>query len=313
MKVFLYNLYHNGDLLFNQPIIRNLCSNNPDHSFTMFCQYNSYMFKEIPNITVSHDLNLFVNRPTFELYFMVDNDTIAINMWIGSLATHSSITQMNIDQVDCNIPNYVVAFKRVIENIQETHPILLTMDDYKEECYEPIIPTADIPLFWEWNQTRSPLSKLIFYYNFLPKSGQYVPVLDHDELVLELSKAFPQYIFLIPTISNELEIEIQGQGITNIMDCSKSFDCHENITCDNLAKLEMIVEECDYSIHFDIGACFYYINKKSSQSKNTILHVSKGSRYYDSIYSSFSYLQHKMRHVQANHAADVYLKLQDIL
>ena len=30
MNILLYNNFHIGDLLFNQPIIKNLCKNNPN-------------------------------------------------------------------------------------------------------------------------------------------------------------------------------------------------------------------------------------------------------------------------------------------
>ena len=53
MIIHLFNNYHNGDLFFNQPVIRNLCINNPDISFVLFCRYNTYIFKDIPNLTVN--------------------------------------------------------------------------------------------------------------------------------------------------------------------------------------------------------------------------------------------------------------------
>ena len=52
MNILLYNNFHIGDLLFNQPIIKNLCKNNPNYTFKLYCNYNTYIFKDIPNLDV---------------------------------------------------------------------------------------------------------------------------------------------------------------------------------------------------------------------------------------------------------------------
>ena len=50
MKIVLYQHFHNGDILFNQPFVRILCKNNPNYQFEYCANYNSYLFSDIPNI-----------------------------------------------------------------------------------------------------------------------------------------------------------------------------------------------------------------------------------------------------------------------
>ena len=123
MKILIYNHFHIGDLLFNQPIIRNLCNNNPQHTFTMYCNYNSYIFKDIPNLTV--DISGIFPRPPNIFFDMIDPNTISINMWIAAIASYKDITKLDLKDIECNIHNYVIAFKKMIDFIKNRY------NDYK--------------------------------------------------------------------------------------------------------------------------------------------------------------------------------------
>jgi len=313
MKILLYNTYHNGDLFFNQSIVRTLCKKNPNHSFTVVCRYNSYIFSEIQNLTISHDVQEFISRES-NLYFVIDNETIAINIWIGALFMNPAITNTTLPDLECNMSGYVKAFQSVLFHIHHELDIKIEVDEYDTMTYMPIIPKTDMSLFQDWYHNRDTTRTYVFYYNYLPKSGQYIPIQNHDVFVFELANIYPHHTFLIPTISPELEMKLHESDIKNVIDCYKQFGLHENITCDNLCALERILQVCDYSIHFDIGACFYYLNQSSITSKNTIIHVGKDSYYYDNMYTNYSdFLKHKWTFLQADDAAGVHLKLKDIL
>ena len=81
MRIHLFNHYHNGDLFLNEPIIRNLCKNNSEHTFTMFCNYNSYIFKDIPNLTIS----LQNPYPNGSQFYYFSSDILVINIWVYAL------------------------------------------------------------------------------------------------------------------------------------------------------------------------------------------------------------------------------------
>ena len=92
-KIYLYNHFHNGDIFLNQPIVRNLCKNNPQYAFTYFSMFNSFILKDIENLTV--DLkNLFVSLPFNNCenkFIKLEDGTIAINLWCG-VYIHDTIT-----------------------------------------------------------------------------------------------------------------------------------------------------------------------------------------------------------------------------
>ena len=54
-----------------------------------------------------------------DLYFLIDHETIAINIWIGAFSTHSSITKATIPDLECNMSGYVKAFQHVLQHIYQ--------------------------------------------------------------------------------------------------------------------------------------------------------------------------------------------------
>jgi hypothetical protein len=309
MKIFLYNAYNNGDLFFNQPIVKNLCVMNPNHSFTMCCRYNSFIFSDIDQLVITHDMTPFMHHIHVP-FFMIGPDTLAINLWIGALAACPEITNTAVARIECNLEEYVRSFQKLLNYIEQqtNHPILL--QDFDLDTYLPVIPRVDISTFLVWKSTQT--KTLVFYYNYQPKSNQTIPVTDHDSLLYELCQFYPNCMFIIPSVSVALEERFRKNNLFNYLDCTK-FDCKEDSTCKNLAMLEAIREECNYSIHFDIGACFYYINTKSITSKNKCIHVGANDYFYNRFITYYPFLKDKVQYLEARHVSDVYLKLQDIL
>ena len=308
MRIHLFNYYHNGDLFLNEPIIRNLCKNNPNHTFTMFCNYNSYIFKDIPNLTIS----LQSPYPNGCQFYYFSSDILVINLWIYALSYCENITSFNLSHLECNLPNYVIAFKRMLEYIYTNHHIKINFDEFFEDIL-PVVPDTDISQFIKWYNRRTD-KKLVFYYNYSPKSGQTIPF-DHDRLVINLANNFPNYIFIVPKFTEIMcnYINNKGRDSSNIISCEEKFNCIEDITCENLCKIQKIIEQCDYSIHYDIGACFYYCNKSTLTSKNIPIHISINSFYYNNLTSISLPIKNKTKLLIANNNNEAYLKLHDIL
>jgi hypothetical protein len=311
MKIILYNHYHNGDLFLNQPIVRNICFNNPLHCFTMVCKYNTYIFKDIPGLYIdSFNNNLYLNEHITNMFGRLDENTIFINLWVGPLI-NDTLSDIPLNRIECNIKSYVTNFKKILELIYDTLNINLCIDDFNQYSYLPIIPAVDISDFINWFNLKEN-KHLVFYYNYLPKSFQTIPISSHNKLITDLAVKFTNKIFIIPKITPELSILINNIGLTNIMCCSKDFNCPETVSCENLCKVERIAEMCGYSIHFDIGACFYYVNSLRAYSNTQSIHISVNNKYYNNLLEHFPQIAKKITFMEASIQDIVYLKLVDI-
>lgn len=302
-------MYNNGDLFFNQPIVKNLCKMNTNHTFTMYCRYNSFIFSDITNLTISHDLASIIHYSNTPFY-RINQDTLAINLWIGALAACRDITHTTIARIECNLEEYVQSLQRLLHYIEKVENVSILLEDYHLERYLPVIPSVDISAFLEWKSTQT--KQLVFYYNYQPKSNQTIPVTEHDSLLFELCQLYSNFIFIIPSISNTLEDRFRTNKITNYLD-GRQVGYVEDITCRNLAWAQTILDQCDYSIHFDIGACFYYIHAKSKTTKNKCIHVGANDYFYKRFITYYPFVRDKVQYLEARHVSDVYLKLQDIL
>lgn len=312
MLIHLYNNFHNGDLLFNEPVIRNLCTNNPEHTFVMFCTYNSFIFKDIPNLTVElstpYDRNIF--------FYIINPNHIAINLHIGALHNQSNITFLQLCDLELHLENYFTAFKRILNYIKNTHNIDIKFEDFSRPLYLPHIPTANISEFLSWKQNNPTKQKLVFYYNYSPKSGQQIPFDDHDIFLINLANNFTNCTFIIPKYTEKLRDYIENRinsSTPNIISCEESFNCKEDKSCENLTKLQKILENCDYSIHFDIGACFYYYNDSYLQSNNIPIHICVNEYYPNRLGQNIPEIRNKTKTIITTCIADAYLKLQDAL
>jgi hypothetical protein len=274
----------------------------------MFCKYNSYIFKDIPNLTIS----LQVPYPNGCQFYYFSSDILVINIWVYALSLCENITSFNLSHLECNLPNYVIAFKKMLEYIYLNHQIKINFEDFSDDIIS-VVPDTDISQFTNWNNSRTD-KKLVFYYNYLHQSGQNIPF-DHDRLVINLANSFSNYIFIIPKFTEIMRnyINNKGKDSSNIISCEEKFNCIEDITCENLCKIQKIIEQCDYSIHYDIGACFYYCNKSTLTSKNIPIHISINSFYYNNLTSVSLSIKNKTKLLIANNNNEAYLKLKDIL
>jgi hypothetical protein len=286
--------------------------NNPDHEFTMFCKNNSYILSDIPRLITHSTIANFVNR-VYDLFFFIDENTIAINIWIGALAAHPSITNTTLEKIECDLEEYVFAFTNLLNYMKDHHNIHIKLEEYHTSRFSPIIPPTQIDEFDTWYYGRHDNNKLVFYYNFYPKSNQKVPVVEHDTLMKEIIREHSSITFLLPTITSELEEFIKKNKITNAIDCSKQFNCPENITSETLSKFEKIAEKCDYSVHFDIGGCLFYCNDHLHLGRNKVIHFSITDFFYKRLIKNCPAIESRVTFVEAKNVSEVYLKLTDIL
>jgi hypothetical protein len=318
MKVHFYNYAHNGDHFLVQPIVRNLCLNNPDIDFTLYCNYNTYIYSNIPNLKIY--IAALYPPPTDCTFFRkVDDNTIAFNLWIGALLFGFYQKHVNsnttLHDIECSMAEYMNIFRHLLEYVKNTYNISLNFEKYSEDKYLPIIPECNISLFHEWNKNRTNTKKLIFYYNYQRRSGQILPFYEHDDFIINIAEQCPQYIFILPMFTQRLDdyVKSKPEGDVNIINCEKMFNCIETISCENLCKIQKICNQCDYSIHYDIGPCLYYVNNETPTSKNIPIHVTAFPLYSKNILADCPKIRTKTIVVEAHNPHEANTKLREIL
>lgn len=290
MLFIFYNTFSNGDYFMSRSLVKSISEQNKDHQFKIFTNFNSYLFRDIENLEYMTDpmipfghpekynLYLFFRQFDKEPYIRLNKDVILINTCCSGL---NAFIGRN---AECDVIALGEAMKRCLSFIESREKILLQFN-YTLTDLLPSLPSTDISSFLEWKKDKS---NLVFYYNYLSKTGAKLPIVpksehdydDHDEVVLRLSNTFPEKTFLLPRVTPALKDR------PNIVSCEELFDCPELPSCENLCKLIRIANLCDVSIHFDIGACFYYLHSQIFEGTNKIIHVGVTSMYYDLLYKS---------------------------
>ena len=303
MKIHLYNLYHIGDLFFNQSTVKNICQSNAKHQITMYCLYNFEIFRDIPNLKVEH----VQSHPQWEIlqqnhpFTRLDHETLAINLHICAV---SLVSGYQLDQLELKLYNFQCALQNMFCHINDLFKTDLVLTSLSKNELIPILPEVSINAFLSWYADKND-KQLVFYYNYLPKSGQTISFTNHNSIIIHLATTFPDTYILLPTIDSQLQYMIDTKCLTKIINCKEQFECYETESCKNIIQLTKISEYCNYSIHFDTGACFYYINTNTYHSKNTILHVAINTYYYNKLISNYTdddtiIINNKIKFIEAN-------------
>lgn len=308
-NINFYNLYHHGDLFFTQPIVKNICNNNKQYKFTLYCIYNSFIFSNITNLRVEHTIceSILNNKST--QFFFANNNTLFINMWVGCVNKDTCSTKKKLLQIECNLREQVEYFTAVFDYLKTRHSIVINIDPFDSVKYLPILPSVKLTDFHKWNGSRNKIRKKIFYFNYAPKSSQRLSVksTQHETVLKKLASTFSQHDFIIPNITPNLK------GISNIIDCNALFSCKETQSCENICKLHHIASLCDYAIVFDIGACFFYLNTLLLTSACQVLHIALTPRYYECITINFPNIRNKVTFIMAKDDVETCTKLYDVL
>lgn len=261
----------------------------------MYCLYNFAMFQDIPGLTVHRAQThpewyiLRNNMP----FFKIDDDTIAVNLWIATLFMNAS-SGYTQDQIECQFYNYQIALSNVFRSMMGYMNVSLSLSILNKMELIPTLPPVPMDTFTAWHQDHMN-SRLVFYYNYNPKSGQPVSFSDHTPILIRLTTEYPDTFFLVPSAGPELS------SIRNIIDCEKEFGYGPVESGENAIQLSNVADVCDYSIHFDVGACFYYLNRNLYHSKHTVLHVAIHDYYYRKLVSNFPIedpVRNKIRYIQ---------------
>jgi len=297
-KIILYNLAHIGDQLFCKSFIKQFCELNKNFDISLLINYNSFLFSDIKNlnvITPSIDNNYtniniiningidpkiitkynnndfiyhsnIINKFDVKQNYFINNDAIYINYWI---ATIHNIKDKNFSHIEANIIECNKYYNFIIDDINKKYNLNFNLINNIDEF--PIIPYTNIDNFLNF-RLKNHTKKIIFYYNYNPKSNQFFNNINHEENIKYLSNKYKDYIIccaIKPIITNNNIISIDEFGY-NI-----------DITCENVAKSYYCALNSDIVFIFDIGACWYYLNDDFQEKfKGIYFHITSNNYYY---------------------------------
>jgi len=279
MIYLFYHFGHIGDTFHSQQIIQNIIRCNSDKDILFYIPNNQFIQNDISN-------NLLIaNDKTANIIDVLEKnhkDPYILALQCDTIITiqlcANKFINYGIDICEMNPISYQDAIIQYLIEIENKSGIHFNYIPLSPTELLPKIPTTNIDSFLEWRKVNT--QPLLFYYNYLPKSSQQNPCMTEDEhlsVILHLLTINPDYLVLVP--------KYVGSN-PRIISCEKMFNCIETNTCENIYKLTKIQFLCDYSIHFDIGACEIYMNTDFFIRKNTILHFNtNGSGYADIIYN----------------------------
>jgi hypothetical protein len=265
MIYLFYHIGHIGDTFHTQRIIQNIIHCNPDKQILFYTSNNQYIQNDISNnMLVKNNetadiINLLekIHKNPYTLVLQ-NNEILTIQLGINKLINNG------IGMVEMNPISYQDAIIHFLSELKKNCDIHFNYTPLSPIEVLPKIPNTNIDLFLKWRKINK--QPLLFYYNYLPKSSQHIPCMTEDEhmcVILHILTINPDYKILVP----------KYQGLhPRIISCETTFNCVETSTCENVYKLTKIQSLCDYSVHFDIGACMTYMNTDFFTRRNTILH-----------------------------------------
>jgi hypothetical protein len=277
MIYIFYHIGHIGDTFHTQRIIQNIVHCNPDKEILFYSPNNQFIQNDISNNMLEknedtkHIIDTIeqIHKNPYTLVVKIDN-TVLIQTGINKLINHGyGVIEMNPISYQEEIIKYLEDMNKNCDfdfNYVPLSPLELL----------PKIPATNIDSFSKWRKVNT--QPLLFYYNYLPKSTQHTSCMSEEEhmsVILHILSINPEYTVLVP--------KYDGSN-PRIICCKSKFNCIESITCENVYKLTKIQQLCDYSVHFDIGACMTYMNRDFFTRRNTILHFNVyGSGYTDTL------------------------------
>lgn len=303
--VVLLNPYHIGDVLFNQKIVYYFCKSNPSYKIRVCIHRGHFLLSDIPGI--EYDTNTTLMRGfTRGKRSLFRRGTLFLNMWIFAINRTTS-------EIECNYQRVYEGFRTMLTEINARYCTQFQMPDVS--TINPIytLPYTNIDPFLTWKEHHTD-KQLVLYMNYMPQSGQPIPITSHDDVIKRLSSAHRDTIFLIANLSDTLKHYVSDNSITNLVDCVSEFDCTETESCENICKINHIMRACDYAVVFDIGACFTYADDKLFDYPHTVLHVATASFFYNCISESFNkdIFNTKVRLTLATDQESVIRTLSDI-
>ena len=276
MLYLFYHIGHIGDTFHTQRIIQNIIHCNPDKEILFYTPNNQFIQHDISNNMLEKNeetkdiigiIELIQTNP-FTLVATID-DISLIQIGINKFKNNG------FEFWEMNPISYQEVIIEYLKDIEKNCGFEIKYNPLSPLELLPKIPSTNIDSFLEWRKVNS--QPLLFYYNYLPKSAQHTSCMteeEHMSVILHILSINPKYTVLVPKYDG---------SHPQIICCKSKFNCIETITCENVYKLTKIQELCDYSVHFDIGACMTYMNRDFFTRRNTILHFNINSSGYTDI------------------------------
>ncbi len=308
-KLIFFNNFHIGDHLFCKSFIKQFCELNKDFDISLLINYNSFIFSDIPNLNIiisSDDKNynnksiinnteilniININNTNYihhsniikkfhpTINYFINDDIIYVNLWIASA---DNVENLSHKIIEANIAECNKYYNFIISHINNKYNLNINLINNIHEF--PIIPYTNIDNFLNF-KLKEHNKKIIFYYNYNPKSNQIFNI-NHDENLKLLSNKYNDYIIccaIKPNYSNDNIISIEN------------FDYDMNITCENVAKSYYCALNSDIIFICDVGACWYYLNDEFQEKFNGIsYHISNNNNYYYKLNNNYTTKKNKM-------------------
>lgn len=272
--IIFYNQWHIGDLLLSEGLVRQFCRNNPSFKYYYALCYGAYIFKDLPEINCINldETPAFKNSSQLP-YFLLNDHTLAINTWVMGILSGDWSKQ---NEYECIIHRIYEQMRANVIYMNIQYGINITLPSCNKDELLPILPKVDIERFLTWKRDKT--QKLIMYYNYNPMSGQSIGNINHDVTIFNLAMHNTDKLFIVAKLSEQLK----SANLKNIIDSSE-FGYNETPTCENIGLLHYIEQHCDYGIHYDIGACFFYIPVDFVKSKCIIIHGANTAKFYNAL------------------------------
>jgi len=264
--LIFYLLEHIGDTFQTQKVVQNIIHCNTNTKTFFYMNKNFFIHSDISaNLLMTQNEKLLEaihinHKHPHKMIAQINKDIVLIDINQGKLLNYG------IHTAEMNPESYQTGIVTFFDKLRNDKIIDLNYTVLENKDLIPEIPATNIDLFLEWRKLIK--NPLIFYNNYFPKSGQLIPCMtdyEHDQVIIHIAKINPHYIILVPKYTEGIK------DIPNIVSCEKSFNCKETITCENIYKQLKIQDFCNYSIIYEIGACFIYMNTDAFLKKNTIL------------------------------------------
>lgn len=271
---FCVNL-HIGDFLLFKSFIKKFCNVNYDKNIKLLVVNNDYkvsnkfLFNDIPNLEIIND-----NNYNFNIWYPLNiiNNIIYVNIWIPNI---NALWDLNIAELYCDLFKFTNYYNNLINYINNNYNTSYNLipDNYKEL---PTIPYTNINDFLEFKKNK----KIIFYYNVYPKSGQPIPINNHNIIIEKLADYYQDYFIVCSNKTNVNKI--------NVLNTEDVFNSKHTDDCENVAKNIYHALNSDYIILYDVGVCLYILNDNVKNFKGKIIHINNDNRFYKGVQTALN-------------------------
>lgn len=334
IDIIFCNFYHIGDTHFAQPFVKNIVKNNPNHKYYIFNHYNTFCYlnqinnikdindyidlkNKVSNILGIHNYNNIdhqynnseiINKceipkltPYFTTIYNSDLKILLINTWIGCLLETYPI-------LETNFISYSKSYHILTNNINITYNLNLIHDISDNSDILPSIDKIYIESFINIkNDAYNKNKKVIFYYNYVAKSGQQFPINNEDEHNTIIKYLSLKYIVIIPHKNLYLDNYIKENNIDSIIFAEDLIFIDEYYSCRNLYYFSQMAYDSDISIYFDSGRNFLYANKNfiNNPNDNIRIYFSNNIKYYQNINDPAIIPKEYMQYIQVYNYNDI--------